>query len=214
MIGDVIELQEKHLHTAENIYKIIEQKLTLHGGHKWAVGICGESGSGKSVTAFALQKVMEHNGVRSRVLQMDDYFTLPPKNNHENRQKSLDNVGTHEVQLHRIQENLRQFKAGKISIEKPLVDYHANSISKETIKTDDIEILIIEGTYILDIDDFDFSIFIDRNYKDTHENRMKRNRDEQSDFIEKVLDIEHQIISRLKDKANLILDKNYQITMP
>lgn len=214
MIGDVIELQEKHLHTAENIYKIIEQTLALNGDCKWAVGICGESGSGKSVTAFALQKVMEQNGVSSLVLQMDDYFTLPPKNNHENRQKSLDNVGTQEVQLHRIQENLRQFKAGKISIEKPLVDYQANSIATETIKTDAIQVLIIEGTYILDIDDFDFSIFIDRNYKDTHENRMKRNRDEQSDFIEKVLDIEHQIISKFKDKANLILDKNYQIIMP
>lgn len=214
MIGDVIELQEKHLHTAENIYKIIEQTLALNGDYKWAVGICGESGSGKSVTAFALQKVMEQNGVSSLVLQMDDYFTLPPKNNHENRQKSLDNVGTQEVQLHRIQENMRQFKAGKISIEKPLVDYHANSIATETIKTDAIQVLIIEGTYILDIDDFDFSIFIDRNYKDTYENRMKRNRDEQSDFIEKVLDIEHHIISKFKDKANLILDKNYQITMP
>ncbi|SHM48264.1 uridine kinase [Chryseobacterium carnipullorum] len=214
MIGDVIELQEKHLHTAENIYKIIKQTLALNDDYKWAVGICGESGSGKSVTAFALQKVMEQSGVSSLVLQMDDYFTLPPKNNHENRQKSLDNVGTQEVQLHRIQENLRQFKAGKISIEKPLVDYQANSIATETIKTDAIQVLIIEGTYILDIDDFDFSIFIDRNYKDTYENRMKRNRDEQSDFIEKVLDIEHHIISKFKDKANLILDKNYQITMP
>ncbi|MDV7698793.1 hypothetical protein N6B72_17845 [Chryseobacterium soli] len=214
MIGDVIELQEKHLHTAENIYKTIEQKLSLDADHKWAVGICGESGSGKSVMAFALQKVMEQNGVSSMVLQMDDYFTLPPKKNHENRQKSLDNVGIHEVQLNSILENLKQFKARKKSIEKPLVDYQANSISKETVKTDNIQILIIEGTYILDIDDFDFSIFIDRNYKDTYENRMKRNRDEQSDFIEKVLDIEHQIISNFKDKANLILDKNYQITMP
>jgi hypothetical protein len=40
--------------------------------------------------------------------------------------------------------------------------------------------LIVEGTYILEIDDFDYKIFIDRNYKDTYENRMKRNRDEKS----------------------------------
>jgi uridine kinase len=60
--------------------------------------------------------------------------------------------------------------------------------------------LIVEGTYILEIDDFDFKIFIDRNYKDTYENRMKRNRDEKSDFVEQVLEIEHQIIKQFKKK--------------
>ncbi|ASW73068.1 hypothetical protein IQ37_14630 [Chryseobacterium piperi] len=214
MIGDVIELQEKHLLTAESMYHIIEQKLPFASNNKLTIGICGESGSGKSITAFALQKVMEQNGVTAMVLQMDDYFKLPPKDNHENRKKSLDNVGTHEVQLNSILDNLKEFKAGKAFIEKPLINYQANSVSKETVKTEDIQVLIIEGTYILDIEGFDFSIFIDRNYKDTYENRMKRNRDEQSDFIEKVLSIEHQIIRNFKDKANLILDKNYQIIMP
>lgn len=214
MIGDVIELQEKHLLTAESIYRIIGQKLPFATNNKLTIGICGESGSGKSITAFALQKVMEQNGVTAMVLQMDDYFKLPPKDNHENRKKSLDNVGTHEVQLNSILDNLKEFKAGKAFIEKPLINYQANSVSKETVKTEDIQVLIIEGTYILDIEGFDFSIFIDRNYKDTYENRMKRNRDEQSDFIEKVLSIEHQIIRNFKDKANLILDKNYQIIMP
>lgn len=63
MIGDVINLEEKHLTTAENIYEILKQ----NNSHtkKWAVGICGESGSGKSVTAFALKKVLEENGIKA-----------------------------------------------------------------------------------------------------------------------------------------------------
>lgn len=40
---------------------------------------------------------------------------------------------------------------------------------------------------------------------------MKRNRDVQSDFIERVLEIEHGIIRQLKEKADLVLDKNYHI---
>lgn len=212
MIGDVINLEQKHLNTAENIYKIFKEKYDHD--KKWAVGICGESGSGKSVTAFALKKVLEENGIRSLVIQMDDYFRLPPKTNHENRQQSLDNVGMHEVLLDLIQNNIKEFKKGKSTLEKPLVHYQNNSISEEILDLEDIQVVIIEGTYILSIDDFDFSIFIDRNYQDTYEKRMERNRDEQSDFVEKVLAIEHNIISQFKEKADIVLGKNYEILKP
>lgn len=209
MIGDVINLEQRHLDTAENIYRIIKQNDNQT--KKWTVGICGESGSGKSVTAFALKKVLEEKGIKSYVIQMDDYFKFPPKTNHENRQKSFDNVGLQEVQLDLIEQNIKAFKEGSSSIEKPLVHYRNNSIAKEIIDIEDFQVLIVEGTYILSIDEFDFSIFIDRNYKDTYENRMGRNRDEQSDFVEKVLDIEHHIIRQFKEKADIVLGKNYQI---
>lgn len=212
MIGDVINLREEHLNTGEAIFNIIKQKLK--GNEKFAIGICGESGSGKSVTAFSLQKVMEMHGIQSRVLQMDDYFKLPPKSNHDNRKKSLEHVGTHEVQLNLIHENVLEFKARKSFLRKPLVNYQENSISEEMINVDEVQVLIIEGTYILEMDDFDISIFIDKNYRDTYESRMNRNRDEQTDFIEEVLKIEHEIIRKFKEKASVILDKDYQIVMP
>ncbi|MBD3906058.1 hypothetical protein NAL32_21125 [Chryseobacterium sp. Ch-15] len=212
MIGDVIKLEQRHLDTAENIYSFI--KLNDDPFKKWTIGICGESGSGKSVTAFALKKVLEDKGVKSLVIQMDDYFKLPPRTNHENRQQSFDNVGLHEVHLDIIQNNIKDYKAGKYTIKKPLVHYQENYISEEILDIKDSQVIIIEGTYILSIDDFDFSIFIDRNYKDTYENRMNRSRDEQSDFVEKVLDIEHRIISKFKEKADIVLGKNYQIVKP
>jgi uridine kinase len=183
----------------------------LDGKQKIAIGIAGESGSGKSVTAFALQKILEQENVKSLVLQMDDYFKLPPKTNHENRLKSLDNVGIQEVDLEKLSQNIKDFKTESSEIEKPLVYYSENLISSEKIDTSGYEVILVEGTYILEIEEFDFKIFIDRNYKDTHENRMKRNRDEQSDFVEKVLEIEHQIIRSFKNNADLILGKNYEL---
>lgn len=92
-----------------------------------------------------------------------------------------------------------------------MVHYQNNSISEEILDLQDVQVIIIEGTYILSIDDFDFSIFINRNYQDTYEKRMERNRDEQSDFIEKVLKIEHNIIHQFKEKADIVLGKNYEI---
>lgn len=211
MIGDIIELKEKHLATAREITEILKRRFTLHKDQKIAIGIAGESGSGKSVTAFAVQKILEQENLKSIVLQMDDYFKLPPKKNHENRLKSLDNVGIHEVDLNTLSQNIRDFKNGDPEIEKPLVNYGENTISNEIVDTSEYSIIIAEGTYVLEIEAFDFKIFIDRDYKDTYRNRMNRNRDEQSDFIEKVLEIEHQIIRNFKNKADLILGKNYEL---
>jgi uridine kinase len=214
MIGDIIELKEKHLATAKEITAILKEKFSFNKVKKIAIGIAGESGSGKSVTAFAIQKILEQEHLKSLVVQMDDYFKLPPKTNHENRLQSLENVGIHEVDLEMLSKNINDFKNGISEIEKPLVNYNENSISTEKVNTSDYDIMIVEGTYILELEGFDFKIFIDRNYKDTYENRMKRNRDEQSDFVEKVLEIEHQTIRKFKNNADLILGKNYELVTP
>jgi uridine kinase len=214
MIGDIIELKEQHLAIAKEIIVILEQRLSLQTPPKIAIGIAGESGSGKSVTAFALQKVLEGQQIKSRVLQMDDYFKLPPKTNHENRLKSLEKVGTHEVDLEKLAQNIEDFKNGVSEIEKPLVNYIENTVGTEILDASEYGVMIVEGTYIFETGLFDFKIFIDRNYKDTYENRMKRNRDEQSDFVEQVLEIEHRIIRDFKKNADLILGKNYQPINP
>lgn len=211
MVGDIIQLEEKHLATAKEITAILKKRFSFNGKQKIAIGIAGESGSGKSVTAFAIQKILEQENIKSLVLQMDDYFKLPPKTNHENRLKSLENVGIQEVDLEKLSQNIKDFKTSVSEIEKPLVYYSDNIISSEKINVSEYEVIIVEGTYILEIEKFDFKIFIDRNYKDTHENRMKRNRDEQSEFVEKVLEIEHQIIRSFKNIADLILGKNYEL---
>ncbi|WP_294296598.1 hypothetical protein [uncultured Chryseobacterium sp.] len=210
MIGDIIELDEKHLATAGTIIALLKQRFSIQNVPKIVIGIAGESGSGKSVTAYALQKVLEREQVKSLVLQMDDYFKLPPRTNHKNRLISLNNVGIHEVDLETLAQNISAFKSGISEIEKPLVHYNENSISTEKINVSEYEAVIVEGTYIFEVEGFDFKIFIDRNYRDTYENRMKRNRDEKSDFVEEVLEIEHRIIRNFRNNADLILGKNYE----
>ncbi|GEN77719.1 uridine kinase [Chryseobacterium hagamense] len=214
MIGDTIELNENYLAPARDIIALLKKRFPLKGKTKLAIGIAGESGSGKSVTAFALQKVLEGQEVKSLVLQMDDYFKLPPGTNHKNRLKSLENVGIHEVDLEKLAQNIKDLKNGVAEIEKPLVNYSENSIGTEIFDASAYDVVIVEGTYIFEIDFFDFKIFIDRNYKDTYENRVKRNRDEQSDFVEQVLEIEHRIIRNFKNNADLILGKNYELINP
>lgn len=206
MIGDKVQLNEKYLQPARLIYEkyrdIIKPGFTL--------SIAGESGSGKSTLALALQHVLLENECKAMVLHMDDYFKLPPASNHHKRVEDIGWVGPGEVHLDILQNNLEAFKSGAPEIEKPLVYYAENEIKSETLDLSQIDVLLIEGTYtaILKVD---LSIFISRTYLDTYADRVKRARDPITPFVEQVLEIEHQIIARQGEKANVIIDKNFEI---
>ncbi len=59
--------------------------------------------------------------------------------------------------------------------------------------------------------DVDFKVFIDRDFKETFQNRMERGRDEMSPFVENVLEIEHVILQKDKINADLFVDKEYNV---
>lgn len=204
MIGDKVVLSEDFLAPA---YRVLSHKLINRG---MVVSVSGESGSGKSTLALALQKVLEEKGLKTLVLHMDDYFILPPAANHNKREQDLSAVGPHEVRLDLLQQHIDAFKNGSKEILKPLVYYKENSIQSERIDLSDKDVVIVEGTYTAALKT-DFSIFIARTYKDTFDDRVKRARDPITPFVEKVLAIEHKIISDLGQNADLVLDKNFQI---
>ena len=72
------------------------------------------------------------------------------------------------------------------------------------------DVLLIEGTYTASLQ-VDLSIFINRTYRDTFADRVKRARDPITPFVEQVLEIEHEIIARQGIAANVIIDKNFEI---
>ena len=179
----------------------------------FCINISGESGCGKSTLALALDMVLREKGLNLYVFHMDDYFLLPPASNHQNRVLSLDNVGPHEVNLALLQENIEDMKAGKNAIVKPLVHYKENRIENIIVSTEDIQVIIVEGTYTSLLSDIDCKIFIDRDYKDTLAQRKGRAREPITPFIESVLELEHKIISSHKVLADIIIDKNYKVEL-
>jgi uridine kinase len=178
-----------------------------------AIGIAGESGSGKSVTAVCLQRSLHDLGVKALILHMDDYFHLPPASNHEKRIESLKNVGKHEVNLSLLEDNILSFKEGVADITVPVVNYKLNTILSEIIPSQGYDVLIIEGTYTFFIENLDFRVYMDRTYLQTREQRASRAREEMSDFIEQVLALEHDIIRPTKQLADVIVDVNYQVVL-
>lgn len=209
MIGDAIHIKEAYFITANSIFGLLQD--TLSRSNKFVIGIGGESGSGKSVTATCLQKVLVENGIKTHIIHQDDYFFYPPKTNHEMRVVNFDHIGYQEVNINLIEQHIEAFKRDETKINKPLVNYHENTIISETVDFHNVKVLLIEGTYILKLPNLDFRIFIDRNYQDTLPQRKARGREAITPFVEKVLEKEHQLILPLKQNADLIISKDYSV---
>ena len=101
-------------------------------------------------------------------------------------------VGTQEVNLKLIDQQLLDAKNGVQFIKKPLVIYKENKIITEEFDMTDVRVCIAEGTYTSLLKNVDKRIFIDRNYFETHQDRKKRARDVMDPFTEQVLEIEHR----------------------
>lgn len=211
MIGDVIHIRPEYFDTADALVELMLSAHQEKGKTLEVVAIGGESGSGKSVTAICLQQSLEKKGWRSVILHQDDYFFLPPKSNHRRREENLASVGIQEVNLQEIEKNIQAFRTKSSSIIKPLVNYEEDKIGEEELSFENVDVLLIEGTYTMEIQNCDFRIFMERNYHDTLANRISRGREPYSAFVEKVLEIEHQLISPGIEKADAIVQKDYSV---
>jgi uridine kinase len=212
MKGDSIIVEEHHRKAAEGIVQIILPKIKS-SDNKFAINVSGESGSGKSEVATAISDELAKSGIKSVILQQDDYFVHPPKTNDKTRREDINWVGTQEVHLDVLDQNIMDFLDGVSEIEKPLVIYNEDTITRETMNVEDAKVVIADGTYTTALDNLTCRTFIDRSYLDTRAHREKRSRhkSELDEFIESVLKIEHEIISSHKPKADIIITKDYGV---
>ncbi|MEM8485000.1 MAG: hypothetical protein AAF564_05600 [Bacteroidota bacterium] len=213
MLGDKILIKPEYYALARTIFSTLEKEPFMQATQRCVIGIGGESGSGKSVTATCLRSLMDEQGIGVHILHQDDYFILPPLQNHLNRKADLKNVGMHEVDTEKLQHNIDSFLAGAEAVQAPLVDFNRDTITHRTFAFDDAQVLIVEGTYVLALQNLNARIFLSRNYEDTRHLRTLRNRDThvEADFIDRILEIEHQIISQFADTASMVIDKSYRI---
>jgi uridine kinase len=213
MRGDTIIVEPHHRAAAAAILPMISPKIQASKG-RYSLTVAGESGSGKSETATAIAELLAARNIASVILQQDDYFVYPPKSNDRARRKDIGWVGPQEVRLDLLDEHLRQFLSGAESIEKPLVIYEEDRIDTETLSLKDAAVVIAEGTYTTLLNNAGTRIFIDRSYEDTRAHREKRKRDaaELDPFIDKVLQIEHGIISAHKARADIVIGRDYGVT--
>jgi len=212
MHGDRIVIEAHHERAAVAIDDWL-QRQGLPGRDRMIVTVAGESGSGKSETAAALADALAARGAGSVIFQQDDYFVYPPRSNDRARRADIDWVGPGEVRLDLLDAHLEAFKAGADALEKPLVRYAEDRIDGERVSFEGCAVGIAEGTYTSLLTAADVRVFIDRDWEATRAHREKRSRDaaELDPFIDRVLAIEHAVISAHKARADLIVAEDFSV---
>jgi len=206
MIGDRLVITDYHRQAAAKIFPRIHHALNSPED-RISVSIAGESGSGKSEIANCLAALMELEGWQCLILCQDDYFRLPPKTNYLRRKSDIAWVGTGEVRLDLIESHVRALKEHPDKpLSKPLMMFEENLVTCEIIEPGTRNVTIVEGCYVSLVDGIDIRVFIDRNFRQTHRARMRRARDPNEAFLERVLAIEHQEISTHKSRADIVID--------
>lgn len=195
----------------ENVAAIID-KTGLNKSKKLAISIAGESGCGKTTLSRAIKEALEIEGKKVVILHQDEYFNLPPKQNHQARLNDFSHIGTHEAKLDLIDKHIQIIKnAESQTLAIPHMDWLNDLEENILIDISGVDLIIAEGTYTSLLCDVDQRIFINTTYQGTRENRANRNREEQSDFIEKVLKKESGIISKHQSLADMVLNQNFTI---
>jgi uridine kinase len=208
--GDKIFVHEGHINAARQIISMLFDQIT-ESQNRFIITIAGESGSGKSEIATAFTDLLSGEGINSVIFQQDDYFVYPPGTNAGMRRKNIDHVGLSEVRLALLDRHLKDILDMEGEIEKPLVVFEEDQITRETVKLDGIKVVIVEGTYTTLLENVHQHVFIDMTYVDTKEARLRRAREEQDEFLETILEIEHGIISSHKSRADIIVTKDYRV---
>jgi len=209
MKGDKLVIKAGHIKAAKQLMTLL-LPLIEKTPQKFVFTVGGESGGGKSEIAAVLSDLLLKRDIQNIIFQQDDYFVYPPKTNAKKRRADINHVGLSEVRLKLLDQNLEDFLSGKTEITKPLVFFKKDQISVETVTLENIQVLIVEGTYTTLLKNVHQHVFVNLSYKETKGARLKRAREEQDLFLEKILKIEHEIISSHKPLADIVLNQDYK----
>jgi len=198
--------------TAENLAKDIYNHIAIDNNKVMVVSIAGESGCGKTTLSVNLKKTLEANGHHVFILHQDDYFKLPPRKNHEQRLIDFNHIGTDEVELGTLDKDIHIIKnklANSLLI--PVMNWASDTKEIEEKSIGNTNIILVDGTYTSLLKNVDIRIFMNANYQSTKTKRIARNREVVTDFIERVLHKESDIIQQHQHMADIIIDEQYSI---
>jgi uridine kinase len=208
MLGDVLLIQEKHHKAGEAIInEILKRKKD-----KFIVAISGESGSGKTELAHVIARGLRTHGIFAKPMHIDNYYRVLPL---ERKQWRIDNgieacVGYDEYDWGTIKRNIDEFKHGAEAA-MPCVDLVTEQV--DTLLTDfgSVHMLIIDGLYAIHTEDADLRVFIELTYHETKKAQTDRGKEPQNEYRWAVLEQEHKMVQAMKEKADLLVSKDYKV---
>jgi len=212
MLGDILLIQEKH----KKAGALIIEHILKHKTSRMIVAISGESGSGKSELTHVIAKGLRAHGIFAKPFHTDNYYNTDPLLRRAWRsEKGIENVvGYGEYLWDEIHATIEDFKQGKKS-EMPCVDLVTEQVDRLITDFSTVDMLIVDGLYAIKLDEPDLRIFIDLTYLETKEKHSKdsRGKEVMDEVRWATLEQEHKMAQALKPRADIVINKDYQVVI-
>lgn len=207
MLGDVLLIEDKHKEAAGELKK----RILGAKKDKMIIAISGESGSGKSELAHSLAKALKEEGVRAKPMHIDNYYkTHPLERNEWRKNHGIESIGYTEYDWDTIYKNIEAFKKAEQAT-MPCIDIVTDQVDTLISDFSNVDMLIIDGLYAIKTENTDMNVFIDLTYHETKKAQLSRGKEKVNDFRMQVLEREHQVVTSLKPRADIIINKQYQV---
>jgi uridine kinase len=211
MLHDLITITQKHEQTAKLIFDRFIQIRGKEPKEKMIVTISGEVGSGKSTVSMVLGRMLKKIQLRSKIIDLDDYYKIPPLERRKWRlENGIQSIGYDEYNWDKLNQNITDFKRNRKS-QMPCVDLITGYIDELHTDFKNIDILIINGLYSLKIEDADLKVMIELTYDETYEAQLYSQKEALDDYRRQVMRREHEVVQSLKSKADFFVDFEHSI---
>lgn len=202
MINDRLIVNERHFKIAKEIKPLIKKGniVLIYGG----------AGTGKSEICDCLQGELFKKKLSSLSLSLDDYYLCHPTIRNYNRKKNgLESVGLIEIDWGYLGRICQDFKDKK-TIYFRRVHRYADVIEHNSIESDDVDVLIIEGLYsgyMKKQKHGEYAIYLEGNPEQTLKFRRLRQKENPDDEFRKlVVQREANVVSQLKCYADKFIE--------
>ena len=208
MLEDVLLIEEKHRRVGAGIV----EEILKNKKDKFIVAISGESGSGKSELTHVVAKELRKYGIFAKPVHLDNFFkTLPLERRAWREKHGIANVvGINEINWEAVQKTVDDFKNGR-TCSMPCVDLVTEQV--DTLITDfkTIDMLVLDGLYAVNTEGVDLHVFIELTYHETKKAQASRGKEKTDENRMQTLEAEHKAVQSLKPKADLFVNKNYEL---
>ena len=208
MLEDILLIEGKHRRVAAGIV----EEILKNKKDKFIVAISGESGSGKSELTHVVAKELRKHNLFAKPVHLDNFFkTLPLERRAWREKHGIANVvGISEIDWGAVQKTVADFKNGR-TCSMPCVDLVTEQVDTLTTDFKTIDMLVLDGLYAVNTEDVDLHVFIELTYHETKKAQASRGKEKTDENRLQTLEAEHKAVQSLKSKADLLVNKDYEL---